>query len=455
MKNAKSIDMTSGNLKTQILSFAIPMFFANLIQNLYNITDKIWVGRFLGKIQLTAVGTAGPVIFLILSLSIGMAIGIAVLISQNTGSDADKESILKIIDSSLIIAVSISAIMTAAGLLCFSSVLKLMGTSPQVMEYAKKYMFIILLGTPFVFYTNAVGAILRGMGDAKTPTVIAGIASIINIALAPALIIPFGISGASIAAVFSQLAGFILSHIKIIKLRREYADTNKKMCFCKGDSIMLLKLGIPATLQQGLLSIANMMVLSIINSYKNEDISSAFWAGHSFDSLAFLPAFAIGAALSTSAGQNTGAKNIKRVNETAKTGLLYIAIINGLILMAGYFLSPYIAKIFLPNDYAAMEQTVIYLKIFCFYYLPFGLMTILNSVVQGIGNTLLPMIVTVLSVYAIRLPLANYLAYHTDFGIKGVYIGMAISPIFGFLAILIYYLSGSWKKRVEKGEIKA
>ena len=466
----KTLDMTNGNLKLQIMKFAIPMFLASLIQNLYNITDKIWVGRFLGKIQLTAVGTVGPIVFLILSLSIGMAVSIAVLISQDVGSGSDTDNtsnadgiILKTIDTSLLISVLISILMTISGYIWFEPVLRLMGTAEDVRGYAKIYMNIVLLGTPFVFYTNAAAAILRGMGDPKTPTIIIGISAFINMVLDPIIITgiglftPMGIFGTACITVFSQIVGFILSHIKIMRLRKKYSTSSnlKTINFCKENAGIILKLGFPASVQQGLLSIANMLVLSIVNSYDNSDISSAFWAGHSFDSLAFLPAFAIGAAVSASAGQNTGSKSIERIKQTTKIGILYVTITNLILLLTAYFFAPYIAGLFLPNDLAAMEQTVIYLKIFCFYYIPFGLMNVLNSVIQGVGNTWLPMLTTVLSVYIIRLPLANYLAYQTDFGIKGVYIGMTISPIFGLVAILIYYLLGSWKKRVEKGKITA
>jgi putative MATE family efflux protein len=450
------IDMTEGDLEKKILQFSIPMFLASLIQNLYNIADRIWVGKFCGETQLSAVSVIFPVMFLILALSMGMSIGTTVLVSQNIGAK-NNDGVIKTIDTSLIIASILSVFMTVLGLIFYKYILYFMKVPPEIFEYSKIYMNIILLGTPFVFFTGTIAAILRGIGDAKSPTIYMAIAAVTNIVLDPILITgigiftPMGVAGAAIATIFSQAIGFYLSMNKILKVRTNY-QIDKKIHYCQNFVVKILKLGLPSTIQQGLISVSTMVVLSFINSFNDVNIIAAFSAGASFDAMAFLPAMSIGFALSTSAGQNTGAKNIKRIKKTASVGLKLVGIINTIVLIIGYVFARQIGMLFL-NDPEAINQTVIYLRIFCFFYLPFGLMSALNSVTQGIGNTIFPMLVTVASVYFIRIPLAYFLAFVQNIGVKGVYIAMALSPVFGFIAIASYYYSGIWKKRVLKRNV--
>jgi putative MATE family efflux protein len=445
------VDMTEGDLYQKILQFSIPMFAASLIQNLYNIADRIWVGKFCGEAQLSGVSVVFPVMFLILALSMGMSIGTTVLVSQNVGAK-NNDGVIKTIDTSLIISAVLSVIMTILGLVFFKYILYFMKVPSQIFDYSKIYMNIILIGTPFVFFTGTIAAVLRGVGDSKSPTIYMAIAAVTNIVLDPILITgiglftPMGVGGAAIATIFSQAIGFWLSVNKILKVRNHYSS-DKKINYCPTFVGFILKLGLPSTVQQGLIAVSTMVVLGFINSFNDVNIIAAFSAGASFDAMAFLPAMSVGFALSTSAGQNTGAKNIERIKETAKIGLKLVGTINTIVLIIGFVFARQIGMLFL-NEPEAINQTVIYLRIFCFFYLPFGLMSSLNSVTQGIGNTIFPMLVTVASVYLIRLPLAYFLAFNQHFGVRGVYIAMALSPAFGFVAIASYYYSGVWQKRV-------
>jgi putative MATE family efflux protein len=449
----KTIDMTEGDLQSGILRFSGPMLLFCLTQNLYNIADRIWVGRLAGKNQLSAVGVVSPVMFLILALSVGLSTGTVVAVSQNTGAK-NNDGVIKTIDTSLVISAAMSIAVVALGLIFYKNILNLMRVSENIFGYATVYMNTVIIGTPFVFLTNTAAAALRGLGDSKTPTVYMSVAALINIALDPVLITgagfmpPMGIAGAAAATVAAQAVGFVLSCLKILKLRKNYTENkNPAGFFDKEYFKTVLKLGVPVTVQQGLLSIAMMFILNFAGAFHDDNIMAAVAAGNSFDSFAFLPALAIGAALSASAGQNTGSGNLKRIKETAKIGVIWVGALNAAITLLGYIFARQIARVFL-KDVAAAEQAVIYLRIFCFFYLPFGLMSALNAVVQGLGNTLLPMLSTVLSIYIIRLPLAYFLAFKMNFGIKGVYYAMAASPAFGLAAIATYYYSGIWKGKL-------
>ncbi|MFN3411236.1 MAG: MATE family efflux transporter, partial [Exilispira sp.] len=396
-------DLTEGNVGSKIINFTFPLLFGNFFQQAYNVVDSIIVGRFIGKIALAAVGANFPIIFLMVALIMGIALGISIIISQYFGAkDIEKLRIAK--DTAYIVLVVSSLIITICGLLFGKYILILLRTPEDIYQSALIYLKIIFSGMIFTFGYNGISALLRGIGDSRTPTLLLIISTIINIILdlTFVLILKMGIEGVAIATVISQAVSFIVAIIISVNKKLLIAPRIKNIKYSSSILYKSVELGLPTGIQQVLVSLGFMALIRIVNDFGTNAIA-AFTAAGRIDSFASMPIMSFGMAITTFVAQNIGANRIDRVKEGVKKTFIYsatISLILGVLIIA---LSKYLLMIF-TKDIEVQRIGQSYLKIVASFYIFFSAMFTFNGALRGAGDTIIPMFNTFIALWILRIP---------------------------------------------------
>lgn len=437
-------DLTVGKESKLIIHFAVPMLLANVFQQLYNVVDSIIVGQFIGKTALAAIGTTMPIIFTLISLIVGLSIGFNVIIAQFFGAK-DYKNVQKSVDTMNIILFVYAIVFTVLGMLIMNSVLTIIKTPDDIHIQAFKYLKIYLLGLIFFFGYNGNVAIYRGIGDSKTPLYFIIFSTILNISLDLLFVAVFGlgIEGAAWATIISQAIAFFISIYYFNKfhtvLKYKFWNLNfDKYIFKKS-----LQIGLPTALQHSFVGLGMIALLSIVNLF-GTNVVAAYSIATRIESFASLPAITFASALSTFVSQNIGAKKMKRVKNgylvTLKTTLTITLFITLIILTFSYPLS----RIF-TNDLVVINICQEYLNIVSFFFIFFTIMFVNNGVLRGAGDTLIPMLFTIISFWIIRIPLSFILSKY--FGYMGIWWSIPISWFFGMTLSYLYYKTENWKKK--------
>ncbi len=450
----KQTDFTVGSIPRHLIIFSWPMFLGNLLQTMYNTVDSIWVGRFLGPNALGAVSVGFPIIFALVSLIMGISMATTVMVAQYFGAK-EEDMVQKTIQNSLVLLVAGGILVSIIGVVFHRQLLELINTPQELLADASSYLVIFLSGLLFMFLYNVLGAILRGLGDSKTPLIYLAYATVINIILDPILIfglgpIPrMGVAGAALATVISQAISAWLG----MKYLHEKGLTGNWQGFRPDWGIIgkTFKIGLPAGIQQSVVSMGQLVVNSLINSFGTV-VVAAFAVGTRLEGFAFMPIMSLSLATSAVAGQNMGAGKMKRAQKTLYWSVLLVVAIAasvGLLL----FVAPNLWLSVFTKDKAVMAVGREFLRILAFSYIPFGIMFVINGLLRGAGDTIATMITSIISLWFIRVPLAYYLANTVGLGSRGVWISMAIGPIFGLTLSYLYYRTGRWRRSVVTGKM--
>ncbi|HOY31677.1 MAG TPA: MATE family efflux transporter [Bacteroidales bacterium] len=438
-------DLTVGNESRVIFYFALPMLFGNIFQQLYNIVDSIIVGNYIGKEALAAVGASFPVIFVLISLIIGVSMGSTIIISQFYGAK-DYRNVKKAIDSLLIFLIYASVIITVVGLIFSKAIFRLMGLPDAILADAVSYFNIIICGIFLAFGYNAISSILRGLGDSKTPLYFLIVATLLNIILVVLFVGVFkwGIKGSAVATLIAQGVAFILAVIYLNRFNKVLNFSFTNIRFDKTIFFQSLKIGIPAGLQQTFIAVGMVVLQSIVNGFGTETIAAYIVAGR-IDSFAMQPAMNFSMALSAFVGQNIGARKLDRVRKGLITTLLMTSVFSVATTFIAIFFGSQLISLF-NQDVNVINTGHSYLIIVCSFYLVFSTMLVIQGVIRGAGDTLVPMLFTLISLVILRLPIAYFLS--RIYGPDGIWWSIPIAWTFGMIASGIYYLSGKWKHKI-------
>jgi len=436
-------DLTKGPEGKVILLFTLPMLLGNVFQQLYNVVDSVIVGRFIGKEALAAVGASFPVIFLIVSLIMGFTMGSSVLVSQYFG--AGKENKVKqTIETAFITLFFAGIILTILGLLSSSHILKLLNTPSDVFRQARIYLDIIFSGLIFLFGYNSLSAILRGLGDSKTPLYLLIVSTFINIVLDLIFILVFrwGIAGAAIATVLSQAVSFFGAAVYLHKKKGYFTFHPKVIKFNSEIFFRSMKIGLPSGVQQSLVSAGMMAITRIVNGFGTNAIA-AFTAAGRIDSFAIMPAMNFSLALTSFVGQNIGAKKTDRIKKgVLATFLMSLSIAVCMSLIVILF-GKYLLMMF-NTDPSVIFIGYRYLFIVGFFYSVFTAMFLFNGALRGAGDTVIPMFITLLGMWFIRVPAAHF--FSRRMGTDGIWWSIPTAWISGSILAGLYFVSGRWKK---------
>ena len=438
-------DLTSGHEGKSILLFTLPMLIGALFQQLYNTADSIIVGQFIGKEAMAAVSGANPIMFLLTSLLTGITLGFSILVSQYYGSK-NMVKVKNTIDTTYIFVFISSIIITFLGIALCEPILKLMNTPEDILYSSKIYLIIIFAGTIFSAGYNSVSAILRGLGDSKNPLYFLIIATILNIILDIVFIIylKMDIAGAALATVIAQGVSFIFSIIYLNKKHKLFNIKFKGMKFNNGIFNKGLKLGIPSAIQQMLFSFGNIALQSLVNSYGSSAMAS-FGAGLRIESFISLPIINLGAAISTFVAQNKGAKKFDRIKNGLKYSI-YMSIVMAITVAILFSLFAKELIMMFNSDSEVLQIGSRYLNTIGPFFIFICISFMLTSAIKGAGNAVFPLISSIISLWLARLPGAYF--FSNLLGVDGIWIGIPVGWIIGFIITVIYYKKANWSKEI-------
>ncbi|MDR1997979.1 MAG: MATE family efflux transporter [Candidatus Margulisbacteria bacterium] len=439
------IDMTRGGIPRLILVFTIPMFIGSVFQQLYNVVDRMIVGKFIGDAALAAVGASFSVIFLLVALAMGATMGVSVLVSQYYGAKNYKKVKL-CIETAYIFMIVISLVLTAAGLLCNGWILRLLDTPLEILPDAELYLNTLFAGMLLFFGYNLISAILRGLGDSNTPLYLLIFSTLVNITLDLffVLVLHWGVFGAALATIISQGVSFLGGMLYLQRINPLFRVNYFKLRFDKDIFVKSMQIGLPSGVQQMLVAAGMMVLHKLVNGFGTNAVA-AFTAAGSIDAFAMMPAMNLSMAMSTFVGQNIGAGRHARVQGAVKAGLLMAAAIAVLVSLVVVIFSGPLVGLF-ATDPAVLAVGRDYLRIVGCFYLPFMLMFVYTGVLRGAGDTFVPTLLTVFSLWLVRVPVASVLSGWI--GINGIWWAMPVSWTLGLTLSALYFYSGNWKRKI-------
>ena len=450
-------DLTEGKEGRNIFRFAVPMLVGHMFQQLYTFVDQIIVGRFLGKEALASVGASFPIIFTLIALIIGIAAGGTIVISQYFGAK-NFTKVKRAIDTIFIILAAFAVIMTVVGLTFSEQIFRLIQLPEELIPTANAYFSIYISGLVVFFGYNGVAAVLRGMGDSITPLYFLILATVLNIGLDLLFIVQLGmgIEGAALATIIAQGVAFMVA-VFYLNHNHELIQFNiKEFSFDFEVFKQSLRIGLPTGLQQTFVALGMTALLSIVNGF-GTNVVAAYTAAGRIDSLAIIPSMVFSQALSTFVGQNIGAGKVDRVKRGLwRTLVMSSMVAVGISLLLILFKYPLMGLF--TQDSEVIRIGGDYLTIVTSFYLLFTWMFAFNGVMRGAGDTLIPMFMTLISLWLIRIPAAVLLSQETvrvfSFTIRGA--GLGETGIWwsipagwgvGMILSILYYMVGNWKNR--------
>jgi putative MATE family efflux protein len=437
-------DLTKGKEQGLIFRFAVPMLIGNVFQQLYNIVDSLVVGNFLGKDALAAVGASFPVIFTLISLIIGIATGTTIIIAQYFGAK-DYKNVSRAIDTMYIFTFISSVAVSIAGIFFTDDIFRLLQLPEELLPQATSYLTVYLAGMIVFFGFNGISAVLRGLGDSKTPLYFLILASIVNIGLDLLFILVFGwgIASVALATVISQGGAFVTAIIYLNKTHEIMRFSLRGLVFDRSIFKKSLRIGLPSGLQHTFVALGMMALMGLVNTF-GTTVIAAYSVAQRVDSLAMMFAMNFSAALTSFVGQNIGAGNFERVKKGLRSTLLMGSAISLAVTAVVLVFAGGIMGLFTQDELVVATGTH-YLNIVSPFYITFTGMFVIGGVMRGAGDTLIPMFLTLFSLWLVRIPLAFFLSSYM--GETGIWWAIPIGWLSGTIFSYLYYLTGRWKTR--------
>jgi len=453
-------DLTQGNEGRQIILFAIPMIIGNIFQQLYNIVDSIVVGKFIGSVALAAVGSSFPILFTLSALVAGITIGGSVLVAQYFGAKNFHK--VKVTSDTLQIFLLVSsAILSIIFFLLSRPIFRMLSIPEDVIPDAVRYFDIVILSTTLPsFMLFGIAAILRGVGNSLTPIYFTVGSIVMNIVLDLLFVLVFdwGIDGVAWATAISSIAAWIGLWWHLNKGKESIIRFNlnwRKWEFDWENFRLSLKIGLPSGIQQTLVGLGSMALLGIVSPFGVATLA-AYTAAGRVDMFVSMPAMNLAAALSSFVGQNLGAERFDRIRNGLWATLKYSTSICIALTLIVIFFGEQIMYLFVesgsPHYREVIETGKEYLVIVTSFYILFSTMFVVNGVTRGAGATFVPMLITTLSLWIIRIPLAYFLS--DIMGAQGIWWSIPAGWTIGCAGAIIYYNSGLWKKHRVKTAVE-
>ncbi len=446
------VDMTVGKPWEDIVIFTVPMLIGNIAQQLYNTVDSIVVGQFVGDNALAAVGSAGPILNLLIVLFIGISMGSGIMVSQYLGA-RNREALSKTIGTSIVLTAAASLLVMVVATLAARPLLELLGTPETIIDWCASYLRIMFLGIAGMAYYNILSGILRGLGDSMSALLYLLVASGLNIALDLLFVARFhmGVAGVALATAISQAISALLCLWRLTRLKDLFELEWKYVCLSKIHMSGIIRLGVPSGVTQAILSMAMLVVQSLTNSF-GELFIAANVIVMRVDGFAMMPNFSFGTAMTTYAGQNVGAGEYERVSKGAKQGTAMAmgtsAVIVALILAFG----KHLMRIFTSTS-ELVTLSMNMMRILAVGYVAVAVTQTLSGVMRGAGDTMTPMWISMVSTIIIRVPLAYGLVYLTRTpelpqGQRAcIFVSLLLSWVLGAVITSIFYKRGRWREK--------
>jgi putative MATE family efflux protein len=449
-------DLSTGSIPRHLLHLAVPMLLGNVLNIGYSVVNTIWVGNILGANAVAASAVTWPVFFILIAVAAGATIASTILVSQNFGAK-NFEMVRSVVDTSLLLALILGLVLTAIGIIAGDGILRLMDTPAAVFPLASPYLKIGMLSFVVQYLLFLLAAILRGIGDTKTPLIFMVAGVVINAILDPLLIMgipPFpklGLNGAAWASVISSFCALAMGIVylnkksDLVRFRISHLSVNW------GIIGKIYSIGFPSMIQQSLVSVSAAFITTFVNAF-GASATAAFGAAGRIDSIAFMPIMSVMMSVTTLTGQNLGAGKPERVRLVFLWGIRMTLAITAVLVLAMVLVPKQMLAVFI-KDKIVIDLGAMYLRIVGPSYLAMSFLFVSNGVINGAGKTLITLFFTFLSLWIIRVPCAAFLS-HTSLGLNGVWIAIDIGIVVAAGVSLAYYFSGHWKRPGKKALIR-
>ena len=434
--------MTEGPIWKRMILFAIPLFLGNLFQQLYNTADSLIVGNFLGSDALAAVSSSGSLIFLMVGFFNGISLGAGVVIARYFGA-REKEKVQDAIHTTVAFGIVAGILLTAIGLIMTPTFLRWMGTPADVLKNSVLYFRIYFLGSiAFVLYNIFVG-ILQSVGDSRHPLIYLIISSVTNVVLDLLFIgvFRFGVGSAAVATILSQFLSAILCLIHLMRCKEDYQIHLKKIRFDYPMLKLIISNGLPSGFQNSIISFANVIVQSNINSFGKMAVAGC-GAYSKIEGFGFLPITCFALSLTTFISQNLGARQYERAKKGAKFGVLCSITMAEIVGIIIFFTAPYLVAAFNNDPQVVAFGTAQARTITLFYFL-LAFSHCIAGILRGAGKSTIPMFVMLICWCIIRVSYIT-VAVRIIPDIKVIFWAYPITWTLSSILFIIYYFKADW-----------
>lgn len=447
--------MTEGAPWKRILEFSVPMLLGNVAQQLYNTADSVIVGLYVGDNALAAVGSASPILNLLLALFVGIATGAGIVISQSFGA-RDREGLSKNVGNCISLTLVATVVIMVFGPLITRPMLHLLDTPESIMEWCVEYLNIFFYGIAGFFFYNMLSGVLRGLGDSVSALGFLLLAAALNVALDLLFVAKFGmgVPGVALATVIAQGISAVFCYIKLMRMGDLFDLNLSTIRLDKKISGRIISIGVPSGVTQAIMACSMMVVQSLTNSM-GEMVIAANVIIMRVDGFAMMPNFSFGQAMSVYAGQNVGACRYDRVHKGVGQGTAIALSFSAVITVVLLFLNKYLFAIFTETT-ALIDLAGQMMRIMAVGYLAVSISQVLGGIMRGMGDTVTPMWISIVSTVVLRVPIAYILAFFTrsaeyphghPFSLS---ISLLISWTMGMVITVIAYRFGRCRKKLQE-----
>lgn len=445
-------DMTQGSIYSHIVAFALPIMLSQVFQQLYNTADSLIVGRFLGTNALAAVSSSGTLIFLLVSFFNGTAMGAGVVISRYFGAN-NHENVSRAIHTNILFGFASGAFLTVIGVLFTPTFLVWMKTDPDILPEAIEYFRYYFLGAIALVMYNQLRGIMNALGDSKRPLYYLIFSSVLNIVLDVLFVGVFrwGVWSAAVATVISQMASVVLCLTYLMKKGNIFTVEIKKLRFHRDMLGEIIKYGLPSGVQNSVISFANVIVQTQINSF-GKFATAAYGTHAKIDGFAFLPMMSFNMATTTFISQNLGAKQYERAKKGARFGILSAVILAELVGILIYIFAPYLIGMFDSNA-TVIALGVQQARTASIFYFLLAFSHAVAAVCRGAGKAFVPMFVMLSIWCVVRIAYIALVTYFfNDIGL--IYWAYPLTWAISSVIYLIYYNCSDWIHGFDKAKPK-
>ena len=402
METKQKTTLTQGSVAKGMLLFALPIFVSNLFQQLYNAADSLIVGNFLGGEALAAVGSSGSLIFLLTGFVNGVSLGAGVVVARYFGAK-DWDRMRRTIHTTVALGLAAGVALTVVGVILTPQILRWMGTPADVLVNSISYFRMYFMGSIAVVMYNVGASILQSVGDSKSPMEYLITASIINIILDLILVgwLRFGVGAAAFAPIASQTVSAILAFAKLMRSQEAWAVRWREVRFDGPSLKAVIVQGLPSGVQNSVISIANVIVQSNINSFGAQAMAGC-GAYSKVEGFAFLPVTCFSMALATFVSQNVGAGQPDRVKKGMKFGSLCSVLMAEIVGLCIYFGSPWLIGAF-SREPEVIAFGVQQAHTAALFYCLLAFSHCSAGILRGLGRPVVPMMVMLMVWCALRI----------------------------------------------------
>ena len=396
------VSLTSGSVARGMLTFAIPIFFSNLFQQLYNAVDSLIVGNFIGEDALAAVGSSGSLIFLLTGFVNGVSLGAGVLVARYFGAK-DDAALKKAVHTTVALGIAAGLALTVVGVLLTPQILRWMGTPENVMDNSVIYFRVYFMGCLAVVLYNVGASILQSVGDSRSPMVYLIVASLLNVVLDLVFVavLGMGVGSAAFATIISQIVSALLAFRKLGRAAGAYAVRWREVRFDGPTLRAVVAQGLPSGVQNSVISLANVIVQANINAFGSQAMAGCA-AYSKVEGFAFLPVTCFSMALATFVSQNVGAGQYDRVRKGMKFGILTSVTLAEVVGVLIFTLSPFLIGLF--ND---QPNVVVYgvrqAHTAALFYCLLAFSHCCAGILRGLGRPVVPMAIMLAVWCALRI----------------------------------------------------